>query len=787
MTTVRQAAELLAARCDGANALDGQGFNKFDSVFVKDVLLKAKWSAKQELAIQKTLTKYKGQLSAAGIEHSTLERETRDGIVPVNFDRKPTATLSADGGGHLLLKSPFSFRDFAKSIPTGRWKADLKVWSYQPYREVYAGLKPRLESGEVIPDETAKPVLAKLEEAWKQWQVELAAHDQNVVKAAAIKQAEDIDVDVPLKTTPMLHQKKAFAIGTTLDAAAFLMEQGTGKTLAAIAVAGYRHKHNDVSRLIIVAPLSVVPVWEAEFKKHADFPYSLVTSQTKDIKKAGSIASMFDASTPWGINVLVMNYESVWRIADQLKAWKPEMVILDESQKVKNGQTKQSKAVHGLGIRCKYKLILSGTPVTQSPLDVHSQYKFLNPEVFGKSFSEFRSRYAIRGGYQGYEVVGYRDLAELSAKAHSIAYRVTKAEALDLPPMTDQVLYCELGGTAERVYREMDKHMVATVKGKKVTTPIILTQLLRLQQIAGGFLPVTGTDDEEPTRVEQVGGEKLAILRSLIEDLPKGKKLVIFARFIPEIKAIERMLTQMELSARTLTGETEAKQRGKLVSHFQSEGSGGQILIIQIQTGGLGITLTAADTAIFYSTSFSYADYEQARARIHRIGQTKPVTYIHLLAKGTIDETVMLALKEKKNVADLVVDNLNPVKGDKMPQDDEVKKTVENLDKELSAKQKSNQPEESQAMGPKMKAAKEKTKAKLAAKAVAKPKVKVKKEVDENTVELSAIAKECKVDPIELRKALRGSKIKKPGGSWRWPQGHADIKEVKKLAESLGK
>lgn len=784
MTTVRQAAQLIASRCDGAVSEDGQGFNKFDSTFVKGMLHRERWTAKMERAIQKTLIKYKGQLSRSGIGHSELIRETTDETTPVNSG-KQMIELNHDERGRLLIKSPYSFKEQAKAIPHARWDAERKMWCYLPRVEVYVALLPHLKDIQIQNSDTQK-ILDELEVKWREVQKDLATYDKNVKKAYDIKRAEDIEVDVPLKTTLMVHQKKAFAIGVTLDAVAFLMEQGTGKTLAAIAVGGHRYLHHEIHRLVVVAPLSVVPVWQSEFDKHADFSFNIVQAQTKDIKKAGKIADLFE-DTP-GLQVLVINYESLWRIEKQLQAWAPQMAVLDESQKIKNGRASQSKAAHKLGTWCKYRLILTGTPVTQSPMDIHSQYRFLNKKVFGDAFIKFRDEYAIMGGYMGYEVTGYKDLHKMSSLAHSIAYRVTKEEALDLPPMTDQILYCELKESAQ-AYRQMEKYMIATVSGDKVTAPIVLTQLLRMQQITGGFLPIKDEVTEETVRVESVGHEKLGLLKELVEDMPRGKKLVIFARFIPEIKAIQGILTQLNIPSNALTGATDRKQRGKMVERFQEDGGGVQALVIQIQTGGLGITLTAADTAIFYSTSFSYADYEQARARIHRIGQKQPVTYIHLIAKGTIDEDVLTALREKKNVADLVVDKLNPLKGDNMNNFEEVKETVDTLDKELSVKSSLTQPKKN-AMTPNMKKAKEKLKNKQAAKSAKsekKPAKKpiVQKSVNENLTHLSTIAKECKVDPAELRKALRGSKIKKPGGSWAWPKNHADIKEVKKLAAGL--
>jgi len=300
-------------------------------------------------------------------------------------------------------------------------------------------------------------------------------------------------------------------------------------------------------------------------------------------------------------------------------------------------------------------MILTGTPVTQSPTDFFSQYKFLDSSIFGTSFRRFQNEYCVMGGWQGKEVIGYRNLDQLAQRAHSVAYRVTKAEALDLPPVTDQVQYCYLN-ESRSVYQQMEQNFTAKLaEGAVIDAPIVITQLLRLQQITGGFLP-TRDEFDNPTGVAPVGTEKLDLLKSILEEMPPTKKVVIFARFIPEIKAIAQISQDLGRGTVTLTGAT--KNRGEVVDQFQ-ENPDISTIVIQIQTGGLGITLTAASTAIFYSMNFSYADYEQAKARIHRIGQAhSSVNYIHLLAEGTVDEDILYAVQQKKDVATLVVDKL---------------------------------------------------------------------------------------------------------------------------------
>jgi SNF2 family DNA or RNA helicase len=256
------------------------------------------------------------------------------------------------------------------------------------------------------------------------------------------------------------------------------------------------------------------------------------------------------------------------------------------------------------------------------------------------------------GGFENKQIVGFKNLEDLIQKAHSIAYRVTKEEALDLPEFTDEILYCELKESA-KAYKQMDKEMKVILESGKCTAPILLAQMTRLSQIAGGFLPITDKNGKET--IQQVGTEKLELLKSFVEDFPRHKKLVIFCRFIPEINAICSMLEEMKISYAAITGEVTSKAREILIDNFQRK-EDPKVIILQSAVGGLGITLTAADTMVFFSNDFSYANYQQQRARVHRIGQRNHVVYIQLVAKGTVDETIISALQKKKNVADMIVD-----------------------------------------------------------------------------------------------------------------------------------
>lgn len=437
-----------------------------------------------------------------------------------------------------------------------------------------------------------------------------------------------------------------------------LFEMGCGKTLTAIAIAGAGYQMGKVERLLIVAPTSVVAVWPKELQEYAKFKYTcktLLGEKKQRIKQIDDLLKFpFKA-----LKVAVINYESTWRpeILEKLKEFDADMVIADESQRIKTYDAAQSKAMHELGDQARYKLILSGTPVQTAAIDIWSQYRFLDKTVFGDNFFKFRGRYAIMGGYGNKKIVGYKDLEGLIKKEHSIAFRVTKDEALDLPEQTFETRKIQFNQKEKNLYERIKKDSYAELDGGgHITATTVLTRLLRLQQLAGGFL--VQDDAQKPQLVSRA---KLDALGDIIEDyvIGSGKKLVIFARFIAEVKAIMELASKVlpkELKQVAIYGDIEKEDRGDIVKQFQEDPK--TVLFIgQIDTAGTGITLTAADTCVYYSKNFNYATYSQSLSRIHRIGQRNCCTYIDLEIEGTIDELISKALSRKEDMAKTVVDN----------------------------------------------------------------------------------------------------------------------------------
>lgn len=459
------------------------------------------------------------------------------------------------------------------------------------------------------------------------------------------------NLKLPIRAAPYRHQREAaaFALDKLVKGggAALLMEMGTGKTLTTIAIVGRLWQEKRVQRLLVVSPLSILGVWEDEFRKFADYDYSLAVLEGTGARKTDTIRHMTGAA----LQVLVVNYESAWRLEKELAAWKPDCIVCDEGHKIKTHNIAASKALHRLGARVPYRLLLTGTVITNKPIDVFSQYKFADPAVFGSSFYLFRNRYFDMVGYGNYTPVMKKSMeAEFTEKLHSIAFRATKAECLDLPECTDIVQRVELEPAARRVYLQLVKDSYADLSSGSVTVTNVLSQLLRLSQLTGGYV---GNDDAGG--VTQVSTAKLDALADLVDGaVADGRKIVVIARFVPEIHAIGKMLEKKKIRYAQISGEI--RDRDEQIAAFQNDPDV-PVFIGQIATAGLGITLTAASTMIFYSLDYSMSNYEQTRARIHRVGQKHSCTYIHLVAKGTVDEKVLKALQDKANLAKALVDD----------------------------------------------------------------------------------------------------------------------------------
>ena len=429
--------------------------------------------------------------------------------------------------------------------------------------------------------------------------------------------------------------------------------------MTAIAIMGAGYQMGHLKRVLIVAPTSVVAVWPKEFADYAAFPYTIRTllgTRERRLKELNDLVRF-----PYQhLKVAVINYEAARgdEVFEALRNYNADLIVADESQRIKTHDAAQSKAMHQLGDKARYKLILSGTPVQNEAVDIFSQYRFLDPTIFGMNFYAFRGRYCVMGGFNRKQIVQYRDLDALIKKEHSIAYRVTKEEALDLPEQTFENRYITLSKKERNIYDKLRRDSFAELDGGgTITATTVLTKLLRLQQFTGGFLV-----EDDAAKPQLVSRGKLDALADILQDyvVEGKKKLVIFARFIPEVMEIIKLANDIAgkhgIQTVAIYGDIKKELRGDIVQQFQTDPAT-TVFVGQIDTAGTGITLTAADTCVYYSENFNYATYEQSLSRIHRIGQRHPCTYIHLVAEKTVDELILKSLAAKEDLAKTIVDD----------------------------------------------------------------------------------------------------------------------------------
>jgi len=431
------------------------------------------------------------------------------------------------------------------------------------------------------------------------------------------------------------------------------LDVGTGKTLTSIAIMGALWRHRGVRRALIVAPSTVCSVWPKELEKFAGFPTACLNlvggSKQKKLRDLEKFLRTADGNA---LSVVVLNYQSVFRdgIEEALEDYDAPLVILDECHYVKTHTAKVSKAMYRIGDRADYRLALTGTPITNTVADVYGQMRFVDKDVFGVNFYAFRNRYCVMGGYMAKQITGTKNEREMTDKLQNCSIMIKKRDCLDLPEETFETRYVQLSDAEAQVYRDLQTMSLAELEQGEVTAPLVITKMLRLQQVTGGFVRLDGEEHDT-----QVGHSKLDALQEILEEIcvRNGRKLVVFARFTAEMDAIENLVKQMKLGYGRLSGNVKQEDRGGIIDRFQTD-TACPVILCQTATANAGITLHAASEAVFFSRDFNYGYYVQALARIHRVGQRFPCTYIHLIAEGTIDEYIDEALGNKESlVADM--------------------------------------------------------------------------------------------------------------------------------------
>ena len=445
------------------------------------------------------------------------------------------------------------------------------------------------------------------------------------------------------KTDAWDHQVEAYQFALARPATLLEMGMGTGKTKVAIDLAANWR----CERVLVICPTSVMDVWEHEIGVRAAHHPLLILLQRGSVKKKAETAGqwMTRKDLPGEMRIIVVNYEAArarafaeWSLGEK---W--DLVILDESHRGKAPGSVTARYLEKLGRRAARRLCLTGTPMPNGPLDIFSQFRFLDPGLFGTSFCWYRDHYATMGGYEDREVVDYKNVGEMQRLMSLITFRCGD-EVLDLPSTQDHNRRFDLSAKGRKHYNELATDLVTEIEGGEVTAANALVKLLRLQQITSGYLAV---EDSPP---EEVDAGKATLLAELLEDIGPTERVVVACKFLHDLDVVRRVAGAMDRPYGEISGRDNAYREWKA--------GGVNVLGTQIQAGSLGIDLSEARYAIAYSVGFSLGDWLQWRKRVHRPGQTRGVHYYHLIARGTVDEAVYGALQRKQQVVEAVLDGL---------------------------------------------------------------------------------------------------------------------------------
>ena len=464
------------------------------------------------------------------------------------------------------------------------------------------------------------------------------------------------------KTKPYAHQITALEKSWDKDEYGYFMEMGTGKSKVLVDNMAMLYDKGKINAALIIAPKGVYRNWLSQeipnhLPSHVDHKtvlWTALTSKTKDKE----YRQLFEID--YDLHILLMNVEALStkkgvEFAGKFLRCHKTLMAVDESTTIKNPTAKRTKAILALSKEAKYRRILTGSPVTKSPLDLYSQCAFLNEFLLGfSSFYTFRNRYAHMidrnfGGRRVQLVASYRRLDELAETLKKFSYRILKEDCLDLPPKVYMRREIELTDEQQKAYTTMKSAALAHLNGKIATAPHVLTQLMRLHQITcGHFTADDGT-------IQEFKNNRMSELLNLLDEI-EGK-VIIWANYVYDIKQIVNTISDEygEDSIVQYYGAIESKKRQTNIEKFQDPKSKVRFFVGNPQTGGYGITLTAASNVIYYSNGYDLEKRLQSEDRAHRIGQDKSVTYIDLIARDTVDEKIVKALRKKINIASAVM------------------------------------------------------------------------------------------------------------------------------------
>jgi SNF2 family DNA or RNA helicase len=465
------------------------------------------------------------------------------------------------------------------------------------------------------------------------------------------------------KTKPYAHQLEALKQAYNKEYYAFFMEMGTGKSKVLIDEIGGYFLQGKIDSALIIAPKGVYRNWErGEIPTHLpdEIPYTVAawrapSEMTKDDKK-----KLKDIIYPNGkLRILLMNIEALSgsvgiKYVTQFLHKNRTLLAIDESTTIKTPTASRTKNAIKISKLAKVRRIMTGSPVTKNPLDVYAQLEFLSPNITRQNYWAFKSRYAVMvrrnfGTRSTNLVVGFQRLPELNTIIDQYSYRVLKEDCLDLPEKIYTTRTISLTSEQVKAYEEMRRFNITEMDGKTMTSLSTLAALIRLHQITCGHVTFDDGDTKE------IKSNRMNELLNILEEV--DGKVIIWANYRFDIKKIQQTLSEKfgADSVATYYGDTKDRDRQDIVEKFQDKNSSLKYFVGNPSTGGYGLTLTAAHTVVYYSNSYDLEKRMQSEDRAHRIGQVNKVTYVDMIAEGTVDEKIVRSLRSKIDIASEVM------------------------------------------------------------------------------------------------------------------------------------
>lgn len=542
----------------------------------------------------------------------------------------------------LMLYVPYSDKEKAKSIPGYQWNNSKKCWTF-PLNKITLQKIVAIFHGITVNDSVHNNIqnhaydMEKMTEIKKQYLI-LNEQYRNWLNEPFFD-----------------HQLKTYNFFRNIEVCADTSQPGIGKTLVQIGLMKDRIVKGLTYKILIVAPLSLLEkVWKHDIEKFfigntgAKFPIYVMDDTAE---KARAILKK-------QVGIFIINYEKVWRLENEILRLNPDMMILDESSKIKNPNTRQTKSILKIGMKVRYKSIMTGTVTSNSMMDIFPQYKFLNENILGSTLTSFRNLYFVPS-YRKFGSIGFnewqitdRGKAEIKALIEPITVSWKKDECLDLPELIVQDIEFRLNPEQQKMYNQMKDYMLTEISGNVYSAQVILTKLLKLSMITSGFIQDTG--GENVTEISP--NAKANQFMELVGLIPDDSQIIVWAVFHHDIVMLKKLLEKKYGPGCAVAYYGKINYAAKKESYDHFKAGSARFFIAHPKSAGMGLNLSNANYSIFYSANYSFEDYAQSKERYNRTGQTKKMTEYRLMAKGTVDKIIFRAIEMKKSLNEFITD-----------------------------------------------------------------------------------------------------------------------------------